>query len=96
MRMQCASLICITGARAVTITYASEPNFLYHIQCTGHESRLTDCTIRYSINRNLCDGNDVAGVVCDIGMLIFSSTCLAVSLRTHTCMHYYGVITVQC
>ena len=82
------------------VTYVSEPDFLYHIQCTGDESRLTDCTIRYSINRNLCDGNEVAGVVCDIGMLI-SSTCFSCKL-TYTHNYYvaiyihaynYGVIT---
>ena len=49
------------------VTYALKPDFFHHIQCTGDESRLTDCII-ISINRNLCDEKEVAGVECDIGM----------------------------
>ena len=49
------------------VTFALKPDFFHHLQCTGDESRLTDCTI-ISINRNLCDENEVAGVECDIGM----------------------------
>ena len=51
------------------VSYVLKPDFFHHIQCTGDESRLTDCTI-IPINGNLqlCDENEVAGVVCDIGM----------------------------
>ena len=54
----------------MNVTYALEPDFFNHIHCTGDESRLTDCTIIPNINRNLCDENKVAEVVCDIGMII--------------------------
>ena len=46
---------------------ALKPDFVQHIQCTGDESRLMDCTI-IPIYRNLCDENEVAGVECDIGI----------------------------
>ena len=61
----------ITGARAMNVTNGLlKPDFFKHIHCTGDESRLTDCTIIPNINRNLCDENKVAEVVCDIGMII--------------------------
>ena len=55
----------------MNVTLALEPDFFNHIHCTGDESRLTDCTIIPipNINRNLCDKNKVAEVVCDIGMI---------------------------